>query len=482
MPASPTLLWLRNDLRLRDHEALAAATQSGGPLLPLYCFDPRHYEPTRWGFAKTGAMRARFLAESLIDLRGALRARGSDLVLRRGRPEDVIPELVRAHGVEAVCFHKEITSEEVDVEEAVRAALRDTGAAPRHVWGHTLYHINDLPFEKDGVPDVYTPFRKAVEKKSAIRETIPAPDDLPPLPDGVDAGEVPTLADLGFEAEGLPDERGVLPFTGGEAAGWKRLQDYFWEDDHLKAYKKTRNGLLGADYSSKFSAWLAHGCLSPRSVYEEVRRYERERTSNKSTYWLIFELIWRDFFRFMAWKAGDRLFYASGPMDVDVDWNYDEDAFQRWTEGTTGIPFIDANMRELKATGFMSNRGRQNVASFLTKNLWLDWRTGAAWFEAQLVDYDVTSNWGNWAYNAGVGNDPRDRYFNIVKQARRYDEDAAYVKHWLPALKDLPPGPAHEPWSMNAMEQEMHGCTLGEDYPEPMIDLEASYARLREEG
>lgn len=478
MPA-PTLVWFRNDLRVHDNEALAAAAQAGGPLVLLYCLDPRHTAETRWGFSKTGPFRMRFLLESLRDLRANLRQRGADLVVRRGRPEDVVPELVRKHGVEAVCFHKETPSEEAEVEQAVRDALSGTGVRMRHFWGHTLYHINDLPFAKDEVPDVYSQFRKGVEKQSEVRPAIAAAEKLAPPPDGLDPGPIPSLSDLGFDEDGVPDERGVLPFHGGETAGLERLHDYLWEDDLLKSYKKTRNGLLGADYSSKFSAWLAHGCLSPRTVYWEVKRYEKERTRNKSTYWLVFELIWRDFFRFVAWKVGDRLFRAGGPKGAEVDWRYDEDAFERWKTGTTGIPFVDANMRELDRTGFMSNRGRQNVASFLAKNLGLDWRMGAAWFEHKLVDYDVASNWGNWAYQAGVGNDPKDRYFNIVKQARRYDADAAYVKRWLPELKSLPPGPAHEPWTMTLMDAELYDFRLSKDYPAPMLDLDASYRRLR---
>jgi len=271
----------------------------------------------------------------------------------------------------------------------------------------------------------------------------------------------------------------VLPFRGGETTGIDRLDAYFWQQNRLKDYKKTRNGLLGADYSSKFSAWLAHGCLSPRTIYEEVKAYEDECVSNQSTYWLVFELVWRDFFRFIGRKYGDRLFYASGPMDVNIDWDHDDEAFERWASGTTGFPFIDANMRELNRTGFMSNRGRQNVASFLAKNLNLDWRLGASYFESQLVDYDVTSNWGNWAYNAGVGNDPRDRYFNILSQAKRYDGDGQYVKHWLPELSNVPDNMVHAPYELSESEQRDYGVVIGDDYPAPTIDLEASYDRIR---
>ncbi|MEM9768946.1 MAG: DASH family cryptochrome, partial [Cyanobacteria bacterium P01_D01_bin.71] len=236
-----------------------------------------------------------------------------------------------------------------------------------------------------------------------------------------------------------------------------------------------RNGMLGANYSSKFSAWLALGCLSPRRIYQAVQAYEAERVRNDSTYWLVFELLWRDYFRLICLKHGDRVFYPSGLRGLQVDWKQDWPRFGAWREGKTGYPLVDANMRELAATGFMSNRGRQNVASFLTKNLGIDWRMGAEWFESLLVDYDVCSNWGNWNYTAGVGNDARGfRYFNIPKQSKDYDPDGAYVKHWLPELQQLPASKVHAPWKLIDVEQKRFKVRLGVDYPNPIVDLQKS--------
>ena len=176
------------------------------------------------------------------------------------------------------------------------------------------------------------------------------------------------------------------------------------------------------------------------------------------------------------------MFYQSGPGRVRKQWWLNFDKLHLWREGKTGMPFVDANMRELLLTGFQSNRGRQNVASFLTKNLGVDWRAGAEWFESQLIDYDVCANWGNWAYVAGVGNDPRqDRYFHVIKQARDYDPEARYVKTWLPELEGLEPEVAHEPWLLqkNGRQQVFDAFGPELDYPEPVIDLEASYQQLR---
>lgn len=229
------------------------------------------------------------------------------------------------------------------------------------------------------------------------------------------------------------DKRACLVFKGGEEEALKRLQHYFFETKSLSEYKETRNQLIGANYSSKFSAWLAMGCISARYIYYMVKSYEDTFGANKSTYWLIFELLWRDYFRFMMKKHQHHFFLQAGIRNSNDKLNkHHAGWFEKWKNGNTEIDFVDANMLELKLTGFMSNRGRQNVASYLCHNMKLDWRYGAAYFEEQLIDYDVCSNWGNWMYVAGVGNDPREnRVFNMDKQAAMYDHDQSYRNLWL---------------------------------------------------
>jgi deoxyribodipyrimidine photo-lyase len=206
-----------------------------------------------------------------------------------------------------------------------------------------------------------------------------------------------------------------------------RIREYFWETKNILKYKQTRNGLIGPSYSTKFSPWLAFGCISSRYILSEVQRFEAEVQENDSTYWVWFELLWRDYFRLVAMKFGNEIFKETGitrgsKTTATPKWIQGQEGkrrFEAWSQGTTGVPFVDANMRELKATGFMSNRGRQNVASYLVKDLQVDWRMGAEWFESNLLDYDPCSNYGNWLYIAGLGNDPReDRYFNVIKQAK----------------------------------------------------------------
>jgi len=472
------LLWFRNDLRLHDHEPLHRAVQQnaqqGAEIIPLYCFDPRQFGKTPFGFPKTGAYRAQFLIETVADLRKGLRSRGSDLVIRQGKPEDEITAIVKDLNIDAVYWHEEVTSEETEVEQRVETALNQLKVTSEVYWGATLYHPDDLPFEIKKLPEVFTQFRKAVEKDSQVFPTFAAPEKLPSLPTAIDLGELPTLSDLGLEPTPI-DDRGVLPFKGGESEAFKRLQHYFWDTDRLQIYKETRNGMLGADYSSKFSPWLANGSLSPRKVYEEVQRYESKKKKNNSTYWMIFELIWRDYFRFICAKYGKKVFRKGGIRGLPIEWQQDWPRFDLWCEGNTGYPLVDANMREISATGFMSNRGRQNVASFLTKNLGIDWHMGAEWFESLLIDYDVCSNWGNWNYTAGVGNDARGfRYFNIPKQSKDYDPKGDYVKHWLPELEELPAQKVHSPWKLQPVEQKRFNVRLGVDYPNPVVNLQKS--------
>jgi deoxyribodipyrimidine photo-lyase len=464
------LIWYRNDLRVHDLLALDEAVQQEAEIIPFYCFDDRAFDKTSFGFPKTGKYRAQFLLESVTDLRSSLQKLGSNLVVRRGLPEEIIPAIAEQLKVDRVCHSQEVTSEEKRVEKKLRKALAAKNIQVNSYCSTTLYLPEDLPFAIEQTPELYTNFRKQVEQKSQICAAIAAPKQLPSLPE-IELGTIPSLADFGLSTPEF-DERGVLKFKGGETEAIKRLQDYFWQQDCLGDYKQTRNGMLGANYSSKFSAWLAMGCISPRYINEQIIKYEAQRVKNDSTYWLIFELIWRDFFRFIVAKHGDRVFRIEGLQGVEIPWKEDWQRFDLWRAGKTGYPLIDANMREIAATGFMSNRGRQNVASFLTKNLGIDWRMGAEWFESLLVDYDVCSNWGNWNYTAGVGNDARGfRYFNIAKQTKDYDPQGDYVKHWLPELASLTGDKVREPWKLSQDEQKRYGVRIGVDYPHPVVDF-----------
>ncbi|MEO8236427.1 MAG: DASH family cryptochrome [Flavobacterium sp.] len=424
------LFWFKTDLRLSDNETLVKAIAQSERIIPVYCFDDSHFETTSYGFKKTGSYRAQFILESLKDLDATLRALGSGLLIVRGKPEIEIPKIVHEYKAQKVFAKREVAYEEKQTEKLVQEELFKLRCELETFSTSTLYHAGDLPFSIKNIPDVFTNFRKKTEQDATIRPVFKKPEKInsPEIP----ALNLPTLEDLGLEFFAI-DSRAAINFKGGETEAINRLNHYFFETKNLSSYKETRNGMIGENYSSKFSAWLSLGCISPRLIYHEIKKYELQFGANESTYWLVFELLWRDFFRFMFKKHQTKFFLYSGIKTDKVNSkSLNEKLLSQWINGTTKSDFINANMLELKQTGFMSNRGRQNVASFFCNELNMDWRIGAAYFEEQLIDYDVCSNWGNWAYLAGVGNDPRGhRYFNIEKQANDYDKNKAFRKLWL---------------------------------------------------
>jgi deoxyribodipyrimidine photo-lyase len=427
---STSIVWFKNDLRLHDNETLATAIAESDTVIPVYCFDDTLFEVTKYGTKRTGSYRAQFLLESLADLDKNLRRIGSGLLVVHGKPEDEIVKIATTYQAKKVYAKFEIAPDEKKTENAVAAALEKIDVAMHTFETTTLYKEFDLPFDLEKLPDVFTGFRNKVEKHAAVRNVFATPTKIN-SPE-ITTLQLPTLASLHLLEKQI-DKRAAIHFIGGESQALNRLEHYFYNTKAISKYKETRNGLIGADYSSKFSAWLSMGCISPVTISEELKKYEALHGANESTYWLFFELLWRDYFYFVLQKFGKKLFKKEGiKNDEMLQTKFHPTYFAKWVNGETGVDFVDANMKELKHTGFMSNRGRQNVASYLCNDLKMDWRYGAAYFEEQLIDYDVASNWGNWAYLAGVGNDPRPhRYFNIEKQANDYDSKGEYRKLWL---------------------------------------------------
>ncbi|KAA8497236.1 Blue-light photoreceptor PHR2 [Porphyridium purpureum] len=300
------IVWFRSDLRLHDHPALAKAVEEAAQIVPVYCFDPRQFGKTSFGFEKTGRHRAKFLIESVQDLRRALQAKGSDLVVREGRPEQVLPALARETGCTAVHFHQEVTYEEQEVEMHVEKALEEAGIRAESLWANTLYHESDLPFAISDMPDVYTDFRNQVEQKGVLREPLSEPEAVPSLPARLDAGRIPSLEDLGLSQPPVESAGGnafttsASSFIGGETEALKRLAHYLGECRNSEA--SHYNTHLGADFSCKISPWLAVGCVSPRQIIQELKRETGAANIMKSSSY--FECCWRDFFRFITKKYG----------------------------------------------------------------------------------------------------------------------------------------------------------------------------------
>lgn len=421
------LIWFRNDLRTIDNHSLYNACRENEKVIGIYCLDPRHFETTPFGFKKTEKFRTKFLLQTLNELQQNLLEKNIRLLIYYGYPEQLIPEISAKYKIDTIYSQNEWTSEEISVEQEIRNLITVNW---KTYYDQFLFHPDDVPFDDWGkIPEVFTDFRKQLEKKIRVRPTVSI--SAKPQSNLIEeTTPIPGLEDLGLEDFKQP-EKTAFPFKGGEIQAKKRIKEYFWDSNKLSVYKKTRNGLVGKNYSSKLSAWLANGSISARTIYWEVQQYEKKIEKNEDTYWLIFELIWRDYFKYISLKHGNKLFKLSGILEKEYKWNQNSKALNQWINGNTTEHFVNANMIEIQKTGWMSNRGRQNVASYWAKEWEQDWRIGAAYFESLLIDYDVHSNYGNWIYNAGVGNDPRDRKFNIKRQAELYDADGKFQKMWL---------------------------------------------------
>ncbi|MDI1246314.1 MAG: DASH family cryptochrome [Rhodoferax sp.] len=430
------IYWFRNDLRLHDNPAFSQAAAQAGTLLPVYCLGSAsaiHNGETRWGVMQLSMHRQRVLFDSLIDLDAQLRAMDSALTVVNGPPADILPKLARA--VDATAIHCETiaaTHEKSELEH-----LQQVGVQVISSWQSTLFEPEALPFKVQDLPAVYTQFRRALTHAN-IQAAAPllAPIKLPPLPTTAHGYATVNLAkQLSKLGDSSPEPRTSLPywqaeFAGGERAGLSHLTRYF-ASTLPRHYKATRNGLTGTGFSSKLSGWLASGALSVRQVAQAIHQYAQQEGPNEGTEWLLLELLWRDYFRLLHLQYGDKLFRYRGLRDKVPPVHHDPALFTRWCLGRTQEPLVDAAMHELLATGYLSNRLRQVVASYLIHELGCDWRAGAAWFEAQLVDYDVYNNQGNWLYIAGMGTDPRGgRHFNVPKQALDHDPDQSYQRLW----------------------------------------------------
>lgn len=313
-----SIVWFRSDLRVLDNECLSRANSESLTVLPVFCFDPSEFSVSGLGFDKTGPNRASFIIECVSDLRSSLRAKGSDLVVRIGKPETVLRELVKAVGAEGVYVHKEVANDEVKAESKVETALRDEGVEVKYFWGSTLYHVDDLPFGVEDMPSTYGEFREKV-KGVKVRNTIAVADQFKALPSGgnVEAGEIPTLADLGINhTPKMSQVKSVSgsSLVGGETEALNRIKR-FAAECQANPPKETKDGsndsIYGANYSCKISPWLTAGCVSPRTMFDELKKSASRTISASSNgkngdsemNWLMYELLWRDFFRFVTKKC-----------------------------------------------------------------------------------------------------------------------------------------------------------------------------------
>jgi deoxyribodipyrimidine photo-lyase len=451
MPGT-ALMWFRRDLRVRDLPALADAARAER-IVPVFVFDDRLLRTGRF----PSANRTTFMRGCLVELDAALRERGAGLVIRHGRPETEIPALAREVAAADVHFTADASPWARRRDQAVTDALAEDGIRAHASPGGFVVDDPSVIRTGQGRPyTVFSPFARTwgqVER----RATVAAPRSLR-LPAGIRKGRLPSLAELGVE-------RGpALAFEPGEEAGRKAMAAFL--RSRLDAYEDRRDFAAGG--SSRLSPYLRWGCVSPLELEQKANARSGEGATSYRN-----EIAWRDFYSAVLMHFPHVVRQEFQERYRDLEWARRSPKLDAWKEGRTGYPFVDAGMRQLLAEGWMHNRVRMVVGSFLTKDLHLDWRLGEAHFMEYLVDGDMAANNGNWQWIASVGTDPApyfQRLFNPTRQQQRFDPDGEYVRRWVPELADVPDAFLAEPWTMGEGEQRMAGCMIGRDYPEPIVD------------
>jgi deoxyribodipyrimidine photo-lyase len=451
---STCLLWLRRDLRLHDHPALHRARSDFDVVVPVFVLDDALLHGRY-----ASSPRAQFLFGCLRSMDEQLRAAGSGLVLRRGSPERELPKLAAQVGAQAVVWTSDVSPYARRRDAAVTEALRTDGIRSVPSTGTYARDVSRVR-KTDGTPfTVFTPYAKAWELLPA-RELYEAPPRLAPLPPGLERGELPAVAAAGGPGGTL----GAPVCEPGEPAARAALQR--WLEGPVDRYGDRHDILSGG--TSILSPYLRWGCLSAR----ECEHHARERGTPGAAAW-VRQLAWRDFYASVLLEHPENVRREFQPRYRALEWHDDADGLDAWKRGETGFPIVDAGMRQLAATGWMHNRARMVVGSFLTKDLHLDWRAGERHFAALLLDGEPAQNNGNWQWIASTGVDPAPyfrRMFNPMLQQRKFDPDGAYVRRWVPELAAVPDAKLAEPWTMTEAEQREARCAIGLDYPAPIVD------------
>ena len=410
------IYWFKNDLRVQDNPALAQAAKASRQLLLVY-FLPT--QPAWCNLRGMGKQRQRFLVESLKALDNQL-ARQADqsLLVLQGAPEQLLPELCQQLKIDCLFTTRTAGTYEGQTLKTLQTQLN---IPLQLLEANTLFQATDIASLFTQIPTTFSKFRQQVEKS------------LPPIEPIADAPDIPARLACNYHSfyPQAVQPHISLPIQGGTCAGERRLQQFLSATGGIRRYKATRNGLDPLAGTSTLSPWLSDGSLAVRSAYHAIKTHEASFGANESTYWLYFELLWREYFYWKALEDGAALFRLGGRLGQPPLTTFDSFSFARWCNGETNYPLVNALMHQLVATGWMSNRGRQIVASCLVNELQLDWRYGAAFFEKHLIDYDTASNYGNWQYIAGVGSDPRGgRHFNLDKQTQQYDPNKTFIEKW----------------------------------------------------
>ncbi|MAT98441.1 MAG: deoxyribodipyrimidine photolyase [Anaerolineaceae bacterium] len=446
--------WIRRDLRLTDNQALAAARQAAEQVIPLFIVDP-FFEKSEY----TGRKRRFFLWGGLHQLDVALRQRGSRLIVRYGRPQEMLAKILEEGKAEAIFAEEDFTS---------YARRRDSQIAeslPLHLEAGVVVHPPGTVLKQDGDPyTVFTPFKK----NAWLERPLPQQSSILPAPNTINTPKSIQSDALPGELE-LPED--VL-FPPGEAEAQRRLQ--YFARNGIDQYAQDRD-TVALNGTSQLSPYLRFGMISVRQAVVTAVTCMKNASSKEARKgaetWLS-ELIWREFYVHILYHFPHVLHRSFRPEYDEIKWRNDEDEFAAWCNGRTGYPLVDAAMRQLTTTGWMHNRARMVVASFLVKDLLIDWRWGEKFFMQHLVDGDPAANNGGWQWTAGTGTDaaPYFRIFNPTSQAKKHDPEGEFIRRWLPELGDVPDDYIHEPWEMPPLVQKSANCQIGEDYPAPIVN------------
>ncbi len=453
--------WVRRDLRLADNQSLDAATSQGAQILPVFIFDPRILDSS-----KTGPNRLNFLLGGLAALRNSLENIGGRLIIRTGYPENVLKTLIEESGANMIYAEADTTPYALKRDENVARQL------PIKYFGSPAIQPPGSILKSDGNPyTVFTPFSKIWKSKTRIAENdiLPPPEKLL-SPDDIESEDIPYHTLKESDDAFIPDEKNahqrVLSFLGGE-------------HPKIYSYAEERNR-LDMNGTSRLSPYIRFGMISPRYLaYLAIRSIENapDDTARKGAETWLNELIWREFFLHILYHfphANKRNFRLE-----NIRWDNNQENFADWCNAETGYPIVDAAMRQLTRTGWMHNRARMIVASFLTKDLLIDWRWGELIFMQHLIDGDLSSNNGGWQWVAGTGTDaaPFFRIFNPIIQAKKFDPNGIYIRNWIPELASVPVEYIHSPWELPLQLQTKFDVKIGKDYPAPIVDH--AWARQR---
>ncbi|RZK49713.1 MAG: DASH family cryptochrome [Pedobacter sp.] len=415
------LVWFRNDLRLHDNEMLVDAIAKSDTILPVFIFDPRNFEETNLHALKTGWNRTQILLENVDSLRNSFKAKGGNILIHLGYPEQILPELVEKYQISEVYHHREVASEETKVSSAVEDQLWKLKVNLKHFIGHTLYNKEDLPFPIKDIPDVFNQFKKKTERDAILKPCFETPQVIKFL-NIEDWGELPSINTL-FSNKLLANEFSakaqLSPFIGGELQALNYLDNLLEQCHEL--------GKISPDYFSNLSVWLSLGSLSPRMVYWKLKGIE---ALNKSLFQkILLGLLWRDYYRFMFKKHGNIFFKERGFNSLKkIPPAANSSKLKSWKLGNTGQAEVDLIMQTLNTTGYITFPARALAASYLVQKLNQNWTLGAAYFEEMLLDYCPASNWGNWAQVAGVGNDAKtSAQFEFEKLLKGFENKKFHI-------------------------------------------------------